>query len=591
MHTVTISAEKLQQILQGLKDAKADGNVDLSEHLSFLIAIVESVSTLFTALAGGCGICDIRKLFGIKLSKERDPSHDGKGHAPKDGEHTKPADQNSCDQNQQNIPESEQAAPTSAADAAKPTRAYNANHPGKAGVDDYPDAKTCQHYHEYLKPGDVCPDCGKGKLYQDRPRMQILFTGSPCISPVKHILNDLRCGLCKAIFPAKASEDAATDGLGKEDRYGYSAIAMIAIMKYFSDLPLHRNQRLHGLHAINLPATSQFDQIEKLANALQPIDKTSAQRAAYAQLYMADDASGRILSKSGEFKTDRTSGKQVYRDGCHSSVVIAFDGQGRPLVRIRTDIIHAGEWLDEILKARPAELQSPMIMWDRSSANSVTVCEYIDLGCNQHARQNFKEQEQNHPKLIRPILDQYQNIFRNDALTIDMSPSERLEYHKQYSQPLFDSIINTCHQVLQERLLLPNSDLAQPFQYMVKHEKALRGFLEYESAPVSNNLTERTIIYLVLLRKNVHFFKTVAGARVADVILSVGLSAFYLGVNLFHYFRLVLAHQEDVRKNPENWLPWTFLERYPEYEIQYKSRRRSWPPDSRAPAIALAPPK
>lgn len=587
MVSVAISAEKLQEILQRLRDAQAGRQVDLTPYLTTLIAAFESLLMLFDLLAAGGQIVQVRKLFGVKLpvkgkEGEEKTTADGARDAKQEPSTTttKSGDQ-----------QANQAGVSSEVAASDRVKKTNPNHNGKAKVKDYPDAAVCEHTHDQLKPGELCPSCGQGKLYLGRPRQRLLFQGQPPISPVRHIFRDLYCGLCKAVFPVKPSAPAAQDGLGKEDRYGYSAIALIVIMKYFSMLPFYRGARLNEMLGTHLAPSTQFDQAEKLANVLAPLQKLMMYEAAQAKLLMADDASARILSKTMDIKPKRTKNGVEIRDGCHSSVAVAFDQADHMTVHIKTDVIHAGEWIDAILGQRCKELARPMIMWDRVSYNTATVCDYIDIACNQHARQNFKDLEQQFPQVIRPILDGFKRIFFNDAQTITMRPAERLHYHQTHSLAVFDRIIETCHKTLTAKSVTDNSDLGRAFQYMINHESALRGFLEHEGAPLSNNLVERIILYIVLLRRASHFFRTPESAAIADTILGVGLSAFLNGVNLYHYFRLVMLHQKEIKQQPELWLPWRFLERFPEYQLKQKSRAGSWPINPDMPYIPLQPPR
>lgn len=171
-----------------------------------------------------------------------------------------------------------------------------------------------------------------------------------------------------------------------------------------------------------------------------------------------------------------------------------------------------------------------------------------------------------------------------------MTPEDRLAYHRANSLPLFTSIVKECVRVIDKKLVTPNSELGRSFQYVITHQRELCGFCIHPGAPLSNNLVERIILNLVLLRRVSHFFRTQSSAAIADTIWSVGLTAFYSRVNLFHYFRLALRHQQEVRAEPEKWLPWKFLERYPEYEIKQKSRAGRLRNRSDVPYIALQPP-
>lgn len=59
-------------------------------------------------------------------------------------------------------------------------------------------------------------------------------------------------------------------------------------------------------------------------------------------------------------------------------------------------------------------------------------------------------------------------------------------------------------------------------------------------------------------RKNALFFKTSAGAAIADVITSVVATAYQAGINVFEYLIVLQRHAEAVKAQPECWLPWNY---------------------------------
>jgi hypothetical protein len=87
-----------------------------------------------------------------------------------------------------------------------------------------------------------------------------------------------------------------------------------------------------------------------------------------------------------------------------------------------------------------------------------------------------------------------------------------------------------------------------------------------------NNLAERTIGQLVLLRNVIHHFKNAMGAAFADRIWRVGLTAVYNGVNVYEYFKLILAGGDAVKQSPEDWLPWNLSERMPQILLPDKGK-------------------
>ena len=60
-------------------------------------------------------------------------------------------------------------------------------------------------------------------------------------------------------------------------------------------------------------------------------------------------------------------------------------------------------------------------------------------------------------------------------------------------------------------------------------------------------------------RKNSLFFKTEAGAKVAEIIQSVIYTAArYDPSDVFNYLVAILENQVLVKKSPEKWMPWNY---------------------------------
>ena len=126
----------------------------------------------------------------------------------------------------------------------------NKNHNGKQTAKDFPDSKVEIHEHASLGQGSPCIYC-TGTLYfhnqpNGQPRSIVFFTASSPITPTVHEFHDLRCNLCKAVIKVSPPQELVDDDFGTEERFGYSAISMIAIMKYFKAIPLYR---IAGLEA------------------------------------------------------------------------------------------------------------------------------------------------------------------------------------------------------------------------------------------------------------------------------------------------------------------------------------------------------
>jgi len=97
--------------------------------------------------------------------------------------------------------DSESSEETAATEDSKPPPKGH----GRNGADDYPGAEQIQVPHQSLEPGDPCPDCQKGTVYEmDKPGVLIRLVGQTPVGAKVYRLQKLRCNLCGKIFTAQA---------------------------------------------------------------------------------------------------------------------------------------------------------------------------------------------------------------------------------------------------------------------------------------------------------------------------------------------------------------------------------------------------
>ncbi len=63
---------------------------------------------------------------------------------------------------------------------------------------------------------------------------------------------------------------------------------------------------------------------------------------------------------------------------------------------------------------------------------------------------------------------------------------------------------------------------------------------------------------IILHRKAALFYKTLNGARVGDVFMSLIYIAELNDVPPFEYLIALLRHHDQVRVNPSDWMPWNY---------------------------------
>ncbi len=421
---------------------------------------------------------------------------------------------------------------------------------------------TCHHKIEGLKKGDPCPECLRGKLYKYDPSVVLRISGQAPLTSTQHILERLRCNACGAYFTARLSEVAAADG-GVNQRYGYSARAILAIHKHFAGLPFYRQQTLQQMFGLPLSASTIFDQNEALANLLQPLFKALMVLAAQAVHYHLDDTTNRILNQTTIQKPDRRTGQLKERSGIYTSGVIATLAEGHRIILFQTNIGHAGEWLDEILTDRDPEAAPPLVMSDALSRNRPTRLKpgaYHLTLCNAHARREFFDLIELFPDQAPWVLERYGRIWKHESQCQEqaLSPPQRVHYHQTHSLPVLAEIKQWGETQLESEEIEKNSRLGQAVRYFLNHYGGLTAFCHIEGAQLDNNLMEATLKITLRGRKNALFFKTLAGATIADLLTSVITTCHHNGINPFDYLVQVQRHEHAMKANPSQWLPWNY---------------------------------
>ena len=139
-----------------------------------------------------------------------------------------------------------------------------------------------------------------------------------------------------------------------------------------------------------------------------------------------------------------------------------------------------------------------------------------------------------------------------------MSWDERLKFHQEHSGPIMETFYGWLEEQFDEKKVEPNSSLGQAITYMLKHWKELTRFLHVKGAPLDNNILEQAIKRVILHRKNSLFYKTLHGAYIGDMYMSLIHTCILAGGNPFDYLTQLQKHSSDVFKNPSQWMPWNY---------------------------------
>jgi hypothetical protein len=137
-----------------------------------------------------------------------------------------------------------------------------------------------------------------------------------------------------------------------------------------------------------------------------------------------------------------------------------------------------------------------------------------------------------------------------------LDPPARLLLHQQQSGPRRQALHDWMAKQLETHAVEPHSGLGQAIRYMQNHWDKLTLFLRVPGAPLSNNSCERALQQAILHRNNALFYRTLNGAKVGDLFMSLSHTAELHQVAPFDYLVARQRHPAAVALAPPAWMPW-----------------------------------
>jgi transposase len=427
---------------------------------------------------------------------------------------------------------------------------------GRNGADAYTGAPKVKVSHETLKPGDSCPNCVKGTVYECKiPGRIVRVTGQAPLTAKVYELQKLRCNLCGKVFTAALPKEAGPD------KYNAESISIMALLKYGTGVPFNRLHRLQGNLGIPLSASTQWYTLSKHEYAFVPIYDALIVAAAQGKIVHNDDTAMRVI-ESATLEKIKIDGKDAPdRKGIFTSGIVSI-GDGCRIAMFFTGHKHAGENLADVLKHRASELSAPIQMSDALSRNIPKAFETLVANCLVHGRRNFVDVFENFPSECQYVLELLAKVYKHDAITrqYSLSDDDRLHLHQVESGPVMKELKDWMTAELETKKVEPNSGLGEAMTYMLKHWEKLTLFLRQAGTPLDNNICERALKKAILHRKNAYYYKTAEGARVGDMFMSLIHTCELNKINSFNYLTEIQKHAEAVALSPAHWLPWNHQE-------------------------------
>jgi transposase len=401
-----------------------------------------------------------------------------------------------------------------------------------------------------FKRGDFCPQRCGGRLYDynpKKPRVLIRIKGRNFADIHKYTVERLRCNLCHYLIQADVPNEVG------DAKYDASFKSWLALQKYCVAVPFYRQETFQMMLNFPMPDATQWDLVEQVAGCCYGIFNVLKMCAANGKRIHNDDTSLRIQQIIRELKNN----PDAERRGMFTSGFIA-EYEGHRIALFLNGTQHAGENLGDILKKRDKEKPPIIQMCDALSCNIAKGVETIIANCLSHGFRKFQELVDYFPTPCITIMKLLSQVYKEDEKTKGMSDDERLQHHKQHSQPVMEMLHTYLQALFDERLVEPNSELGKAIHYMQKHWHKLTRFLSVSGAPLCNNVLERALKIAIRNRKAAFFYRTVYSANIGGMLTSLIYTCYLANENPHLYLTTLQGHSADVQKNPHEWLPWNY---------------------------------
>ncbi|MEK7614852.1 MAG: transposase [Patescibacteria group bacterium] len=443
---------------------------------------------------------------------------------------------------------------------------------GRNGASAYINA---QHFFHKLVAGiigSLCT-CGAGRMRRYREKIIVRIVGQPLFRAEVHHFEQAICRICERIVTAEAPAHIQ-DGIGSSYiQYAPSACAMLIVMHYFGALPFKRIELLQGGWGVPFPDANQWPVVNISDDHLSPAHKALELYAMReATNFGIDDTGSMVISVMRGIKTQLEELKRLgkstedVRTGINATAVFLETPKGI-VILYYTGLHHAGEILDQLMKYRESKGRPLLVKVTDAASKNFDHGQrdlLIEAVCNAHCFLKFQAIKGAHPAQYAIAGEVYKKVFDNDdiAKKVGMTPEQRMEYHKTHSKPLMEKLKTMCANLVANRLVEPNSKLWEPVNFVINQWPRLTKFYEFPNVPLHTNLVEQALIMHTRYLGSSFNYQTDTGSEVGDHHMSLIATAKANGREPVGYLEYCLKNRDDLRKNPEKYLPWNCPEKF-----------------------------
>jgi transposase len=394
------------------------------------------------------------------------------------------------------------------------------------------------------KAPKTCPKCGGDELRDLKaPKEHIEYKLRPAtLIRVRHRLQKCVCTHGCTVVTATSPDRVGDSGT----QFGPSVYAHIIASRTFDALPFSRLSDRWRRRGVPLHKSTISDLFHRGSEELKPLYDELLKVVCNAPLVHADETPQRYLEKPDEEAPDRKLTRLgytwVFASGTLAAYVFAKSRKGS----IASSVLKGSKGY---LVADAYQGYNCVMGQDAR----------LHVGCNAHARRNFKDAKSSDAEIAQQALDLIQELYKIES-EVKKEGLQGSEIHAERRDTLSRAIMGRLETLIEENLKTapPKSKIGKALSYMKNHWESLTRFLEDVSLPLDNNHAERLLRRSALARKTSLFIYSGAAYQVAySLVQSCRLN----GINPEMYLADVLirvksAKPDEIRELlPDRWKP------------------------------------
>jgi transposase len=312
----------------------------------------------------------------------------------------------------------------------------------------------------------------------------------------------------------------------------------VVVAKTCDAMPLHRQSKALAREGCHVNPTQIGAMFHRTADQIEPIYKALVALAPEAEHVSADETPQPVLEKGGT------------RRGWMWTFILVN------AILYRYDPTRSAKVPDAVL----GDSQGVLQVDGYSGYNTVTVPKKRRrAGCWSHARRKLFDIRKDQAAVVDPMIEEIGKLFDVELTAASRGvygTDAHLALRQAESKPIVDGLFTLLQQA--QGRASPRSALGQALAYAINQEKALRVFLTDAKVALDNNVSERALRIVALLRKNALFVGHDEGGQNLAMLLTIVATCALHGVEPRAYLADVIVRVNQVGVTVDELLPWNW---------------------------------